>query len=210
MARRCTPARGFTPVRPATAPAAQRGFTYLWLLFILAAGAAGLAAIGQRASTAVQRDREAELMFRGHEIARALAAYWLATPGAARSLPTSLQELLEDRRGTLPLRHLRRVYADPFTGQPDWRLVTTDDDKISGVRSRANVVALRSLDLPNPWSGSRALVSDRVFMATLTAAAGASGAPSVSAGASAAGRGGKPDDRSATEGQDETPHRASE
>lgn len=202
-------AHRFTPASHAPAPAAQRGFTYLWLLFILAAGAAGLAAIGQRASTAVQRDREAELMFRGHEIARALAAYWSATPGDAKSLPASLQELLEDRRGTLPIRHLRRVYADPFTGQPDWVLVTTDDGKVCGVRSRANVVALRSIDLPKPQPGARALVSDRVFMAALAPAAGASSASSAGAGAGPAGRGGKPTERSATDGPDEAPNRPS-
>jgi hypothetical protein len=173
MACTCTPAR-----RSAT-PAAQCGFTYLWLLFILAAGAAGLAAIGQRASIAVQRDREAELMFRGHEIAHAITAYWSATPGDAKSLPTSLQDLLEDRRGTLPIRHLRRVYADPFTGQPDWILMTTDDGKISGVRSRASVPALRSLDLPKPEHGTHALVSDRVFMATLVPAAAGQGKSST-------------------------------
>ena len=188
----------------------QRGFTYLWLLFILAAGAAGLAAIGQRASTAVQRDREAELMFRGHEMARALAAYWSATPGAAKSLPTSLQELLEDRRGTLPVRHLRRVYADPFTGQPDWVLVTTDDGKVSGIHSRANVPALRSIDLPKPQPGARALVSDRVFMAALAPADTASGVSAASSGASAAGQGGKSTERSAAVGRDEAPNRVSE
>ncbi len=160
-------------------PAAQHGFTYLWLLFILAAGAAGLAAIGQRASIAVQRDREAELMFRGHEIAHAIAAYWAATPGDAKSLPTSLQDLLEDRRSALPIRHLRRVYADPFTGQPDWILMTTDDGKISGVRSRASAVALRSVDLPKPQPGARARVSDRLFMAALVPAAGGQGKPST-------------------------------
>ena len=149
----------------------QRGFTYLWLLFILAAGAAGLAAIGQRASVAVQRDREAELVFRGHEIARALGGYLVATPGDAKSLPASLQDLLEDRRGPVPIRHLRRIYADPFTGLPDWVLVTTEDGKVAGIRSRANVPALRSVDLPRPKPGARALVSDRVFMADLAPAA---------------------------------------
>lgn len=163
-------ALSFLPARRVAAPAVQRGFTYLWLLFILAAGAAGLAAIGQRASLAVQRDREAELMFRGREIAHAIAAYWSATPGDAKSLPASLQDLLEDRRGPVAIRHLRRVYTDPFTGQPDWVLVTTDDGKVSGVHSRAVVVALRSLDIPTPKPGARALVSDRVFMATLVPA----------------------------------------
>ena len=188
----------------------QRGFTYLWLLFILAAGAAGLAAIGQRASTAVQRDREAELMFRGHEMARALAAYWSATPGDAKSLPTSLQDLLDDRRGTLPVRHLRRVYADPFTGKPDWVLVTTDDGKVCGIHSRANVPALRSIDLPKPQPGARALVSDRVFMAALAPADTASGVSAASSGASAAGQGGKSTERSAAVGRDEAPNRVSE
>ena len=180
--------RSFVRRRHGALRKVQRGFTYLWLLFVLAAGAAGLAAIGQRASISVQRDREAELMFRGHEIAHALAAYWSATPGNVKSLPASLQDLLEDRRGALTIRHMRRLYADPFTGQPDWVLVTTDDGKISGVRSRSDVVALRSLDLPTPTPGARARVSDRTFMAALVPGSGASGAASAVSGAAAAGQ----------------------
>ena len=91
--------------------ARQSGFTYLWLLFALAAGAAGLAALGERASMAVQREREAELMFRGQQIAQAISAYRAATPGAVKALPLSLQELLEDRRSERPLRHLRQLYS---------------------------------------------------------------------------------------------------
>lgn len=131
----------------------ERGFTHLWLLFMLAAGAAGLAAIGQRHSVAVQRDREAGLMFRGHAIAHAIAAYWSATPGEVKSLPTALADLLEDRRGAQVIHHLRRLYADPFTGQPDWVLVSTDEGRIAGLHSRADVFALRSVDLPPPKPG---------------------------------------------------------
>jgi len=178
---------------------AQRGFTYLWLLFILAAGAAGLAAIGQRTSVAVQRDREAELIFRGREISHAIAAYWSATPGDVKSLPVSLQDLLEDRRGPLIVRHLRRVYSDPFTGQADWVLLTTPEGKVSGVRSRAAVVALRSIDLPTPKPGARALVSDRVFMAAIASAPGASIVLSATPDASLAGRGSRRSERTATD-----------
>ena len=152
--------------------ARQSGFTYLWLMLALAVGAAGLAALGERASTAVQREREAELMFRGQQIAAAIAAYRAATPGAAPelpaalpvALPVALTDLLEDRRSLRPVHHLRQLYADPFTGQPDWILLTTEDGRIAGVRSRSDALALRVIDLPAPEPGQHARVSDRVFM----------------------------------------------
>ena len=151
----------------------EQGFTYLWLLFILAIGAAGLAALGQRTSAAVQRDREAELIFRGNEIARAIASYWSATPGDAKAFPASLQDLIEDRRGPHPVRHLRRLYADPFTGRPDWALVLSEDGRIEGVHSRAAVPAMRTVDLPTPKPGEPARVADRVFSAASPAPASA-------------------------------------
>ena len=145
--------------------ALQSGFTYLWLLFALAAGAAGLAALGERASMAVQREREAELMFRGQQIAAAIAAYRAASLNGTQQLPAALKDLLEDRRTERPMHHLRQLYADPFTGQPDWVLVTTGDGRIAGVRSRSDALALRVIDLPVPEPGQRARVSDRLFMA---------------------------------------------
>ena len=145
--------------------ARHRGFTYLWLLFALAAGAAGLAALGERASMAVQREREAESMFRGQQIAAAIGAYRAASPGNTQQLPAALKDLLEDRRSERPLRHLRQLYSDPFTGQPDWDLLTTEDGRIAGLHSRSSALALRVLDLPMPEPGQRARVSDRLFMA---------------------------------------------
>lgn len=151
----------------------QRGFTYLWLLLVLAAGGAGLAALGERASTAVQRERETELVFRGGEIARAIAAYQAATPGPAKALPESLQDLLEDRRGPRVVHHLRRPYVDPFTGEADWVLVKTESGRIAGVHSRAEVAAFRVADLPALKPGQRHLVSDRVFLFSPSGAASA-------------------------------------
>ena len=145
--------------------APRRGFTYLWLLLVLAVGAAGLAALGERASMAVQREREAELMFRGQQIASAIAAYRAASLNGTQQLPAALKDLLEDRRTERPMHHLRQLYADPFTGQPDWALVTTGEGRIAGVRSRSDAPALRVIDLPIPEPGQRARVSDRLFMA---------------------------------------------
>jgi type II secretory pathway pseudopilin PulG len=164
----------------------QRGFTFLWLIFVLAVVAAGLAAIAQPASLAARRDREAELMFRGNEIAHALASYSAATPGEAKQLPTSLGDLLEDRRGPRVLRHLRRLYADPFTGAPDWVLVTTEDGRISAVHSRSDTPALRTVDLPAATDGLPPPVSARVFaFSPPPAASAAASSPAARASAPA-------------------------
>jgi type II secretory pathway pseudopilin PulG len=160
----------------------QRGFTFLWLIFVLAVAAAGLAAIAQPASLAVRRDREAELIFRGTEIAHALTSYWAATPGDAKQLPVALDELLDDRRSGRSRRHLRRVYADPFTGLPDWVLVTTDDGRIAGVHSRSDMPALRVADLGPSADGAPVPVSARVFRYSPVLAP----PPAASAAASAA------------------------
>ncbi|MCV2354915.1 type II secretion system GspH family protein [Paucibacter sp. B2R-40] len=104
-------------------PAGCRGFTYLWLLFMVALGGVALAALGQRQQLVQQREREAELRFRGEAIAKAIGGYMRASPAGANSLPQRLEDLLEDRRSGTVQRHLRRLYADPFTGRADWQLI---------------------------------------------------------------------------------------
>jgi len=69
---------------PAASPnrsiARERGFTYVWLLLAIALMAAGLAAIGELASTEAKRERERELLFVGDQFARAIAAYRASSP----------------------------------------------------------------------------------------------------------------------------------
>lgn len=98
----------------------SRGFTYLLLLFALTLGGVGLAAMGEREQTRQQREREAELRFRGEAIAAALGRYAEVTPVGHLPLPQRLDDLLADRRFPKPQRHLRQLYVDPFTGQADW------------------------------------------------------------------------------------------
>ncbi len=174
--------------RPAAGPAAvsglrsTRGFTYLGLLFLVAAGAAALATLGPRWGTAVQRDKEQELIFRGHQIARAITAY-RAAPGTdgKPQWPRQLEELVEDRRGIKPRHHLRRLYTDPFTGQPDWVLLTAADGSLRGVRSRSEVPAFITdgIDAAAPDRPLR--VSDRRFMATAPTPGPAPAKPAASA-----------------------------
>jgi hypothetical protein len=159
------------------------GFTYLWLLFLLAVGSATLAALGERASTAVLRDRETELLFRGQAIATAIGNYWQATPGKDKALPTSLRDLLEDKRGDKAQRHLRTVYADPYTGLDDWVLLKDEAAGIVGVHSRATAPALKTANLPLNKQRSNARVSDHVFM--FAGAASADTTPTATATATA-------------------------
>jgi type II secretory pathway pseudopilin PulG len=122
-------------VRRACQPA-QGGFTYLWLLFVLAIGAAGTAAVGELWVVQVQRSKELDLAFRGQSIVAALESYRAASPAATPCAPLGLEELLQDQRSTLTLRHLRRPYADPFAANAEWEWVKDTQGRMLGVKSR--------------------------------------------------------------------------
>lgn len=62
---------------------------------------------------AAQREREAELIFRGEQYARAVMLYQRRTPGA---WPPDVDTLVEGR-------FLRRAYRDPMTAGGEFRLV---------------------------------------------------------------------------------------
>lgn len=123
-------------------PRTARGFTYLGLLFALALIGLALGAAGTVWSAAARRDKEQELLWRGGEIRRAIARYYQAG-GGLRMFPKTLEDLLEDRRGPVMLRHLRRVYADPMTGSADWELLRTASGELIGVASRSTVEPLK-------------------------------------------------------------------
>lgn len=112
----------------------QKGFTYLALLMVVAIGGAVLAAVGELASHASQREKEAELLFAGRQFRQAIASYYEHSPGVKR-YPQALEDLLEDKRTAAVQRHLRRLYRDPMTGKADWHAVEAPGGGIMGVRS---------------------------------------------------------------------------
>lgn len=147
------PAARWTVRRMATGESprrALRGYALLSLLVALAAAGAGLAHWGQAMQHRLQREREAELVFRAGQIVRALESYRRADPLALRRLPERLDELLSDRRGTAPRHHLRRLWADPFTGDADWVLLRDPAGGIRGVQSRSRARPLRPEVGPPP------------------------------------------------------------
>jgi type II secretory pathway pseudopilin PulG len=107
---------------PLIATRGQKGFTYLGIMIIVMVMGMGLAAFGTIYSQTAQRDKEAELLFVGEQYREAINSYYLKGPGG-QSYPKKLEDLVEDKRFPMPMRHLRRIYPDPITGSTDWGLV---------------------------------------------------------------------------------------
>jgi type II secretory pathway pseudopilin PulG len=115
------------------------------LLLVLASLAALLGA--DVWATAVKREREAQLLFVGEQYRRAIESYWRASPGDVKTLPTSFDVLLEDDRFPMPVRHLRRLYPDPFDARSDWGLVKAGNG-ILGVYSKSEASPLKHSGFP--------------------------------------------------------------
>jgi type II secretory pathway pseudopilin PulG len=128
----------------------ERGFTYLGILIAMALFGVALAATGEVWRVAAQREREQELLFVGNEFRNAFTSYYATTPAGKPRYPRALEDLLEDNRSAVPRRHLRRIYADPLTGKPDWRAVDAPGGGIAGVHSRSEAKPLKSANFAPP------------------------------------------------------------
>ncbi len=111
---------------------AERGYTYVLVLFMVAAFGTALALLGETWRSSAQREQRAELDFVLAAYGQALASYRRATPDGSSYRPGQLQELLDDTRSGVRRRHLRRLYPDPLSGKADWILVR-DELGIVGV-----------------------------------------------------------------------------
>ncbi len=163
------------PIGKRPALTRQRGATYLLLLFILALLAAGSATWAERWQVAMQRERETELLFRGQQLRDALQHFHDHTPEGAAPWPAQLDELLLDARHQPPVVHLRRLYADPFSGRPDWALLRNAQGGIVGLHSSVDRPALRRQGLPtgvHASHGPNPKTSDWQFMTIATQPSG--------------------------------------
>lgn len=160
----------------------QRGFTMALLLGVVVVMGILLAKAVPLAKTEVQREKEADLIFRGEAIARALREY----RAKAGRYPQDLEELMKVR----PLI-LRQKYKDPMTRDGEWEYIyevqpgTTGDTRglpIIGVHSKAEVDSLKI------YKG-KTLVSDWRFVAD-ERVLGAGGDPNGGKGGTGTGTGG--------------------
>ncbi len=114
---------------PVTCP---RGVIYPVLLISILVIGVSTAAVAHLWSTQLQREKEEELLFRLAEYRRAIARY----RADRNRLPKELGDLLEDRSQLQRRRYLRRIYPDPMTGKPDWKLdlLVGRDGTVAGIR----------------------------------------------------------------------------
>ena len=105
----------------------QRGFAMAALLVVLAVMGVLTSAALPVWRHAAQREREAELIFRGEQYARAVMLYQRRTPGA---WPPDVATLVEGR-------FLRRAYRDPMTADGRFRLVLQSELAAPGADAAA-------------------------------------------------------------------------
>jgi len=123
----------------------QEGFTYIGLLIVLAIIGAAAAGTLQMGAVLQRHAAEEELLAIGVEFRDALKNYSRAAPGA----PHSLNDLLRDPRFPNPHRYLRRIPADPLTGQLAWGLVLgPDGQSIIGIHSLSKAKPIKIAHFP--------------------------------------------------------------
>ncbi|MDB5804527.1 MAG: type secretion system pseudopilin PulG [Betaproteobacteria bacterium] len=119
-----------------SAPLADRGFTLLGVLLLVAVLAIVTSATLSAGLAMQRRAAEQELLFTGREFQHAFRSYYETAVSTPR-YPLKLEDLLRDPRFPGVRRHLRRLYADPITGKAEWGLIQAPGGGIMGVYSLA-------------------------------------------------------------------------
>lgn len=127
------------------------GFSFLFVLFAVVLVGLSMMGANKQWVTMMKREREAELLYRGHQYRRAIASYVESVPGA-RQYPLRVEDLLKDPRTSK--RHLRTAYKDPITGGPF--LAVPCRDRIKGVHSRSDAPTLKHDNFPAEYEQLRA------------------------------------------------------
>ncbi len=133
-----------------SALSAQRGFSYLFALFAIVLVGLSMMGANKQWKTMMQREREAELLFRGHQYRRAIASYVESVPGA-RQYPLRVEDLLKDPRTSK--RHLRTGYLDPITGGSFHAIPCKD--RMKGVVSSSDGPTLKHDNFPPEYEQFR-------------------------------------------------------
>jgi type II secretory pathway pseudopilin PulG len=131
----------------------QAGFTYLWVLMSVAFMGLGWMVAADVYATSLRRQQEAELLAIGRQFRRALNSYHnVPGPQGVNQYPEHLEDLLEDRRGPVPRKHLRKIFVDPMTGKATWGEVRVGG-RIVGVHSLSSARPLKKVGFDETFKG---------------------------------------------------------
>lgn len=117
----------------------QRGVALIGVLVAVVVLGLMSGIAGSTWQTIVQRAKEQELLWRGGQYRKAIESYYKGVQaGGVAALPRDLDSLVKDPRSAATVRHLRRLYPDPITGE-DWVVVKDPAGGITGVRSSSSL-----------------------------------------------------------------------
>ncbi|PNU19845.1 type II secretion system protein [Geothermobacter hydrogeniphilus] len=123
----------------------QHGITLMIVLVMVVIMGLSMGIAGSTWRTVVQRAKEQELLFRGDQYRRAIESYFSVKHGGKTGLlPSSLEDLLKDPRFPGTVRHIRKLYKDPMTGE-DFVIIKDkrSGGRIKGVRSDSKQVPFK-------------------------------------------------------------------
>ncbi len=113
----------------------QRGVALMGVLMAVTILGLMSGIAGSSWKTIIQRGKEQELLWRGNQYRLAIESYHQTTHGGAKGvLPSNLESLTRDPRSVGTIRHMRKIYLDPITGE-DWVLIKGPAGRITGVKS---------------------------------------------------------------------------
>ena len=116
----------------------QSGFTYLWILFAIAMLGVSLTVSSQLWVSSAQRQKIEQMNWIAEQFKQAIGSYYESSPGSVKLYPQTPEMLLQDERFITTKRHLRKIYANPFSGLPDWDWIRGVDGGLRGVRVHGN------------------------------------------------------------------------
>lgn len=120
-----------------------KGFTLIGLLILIALISLMSTASLRIGALLQRREAEQALLYVGSQFRSAFQSYYLMTSMGQRPYPNTLEELIKDPRFPQPVRHLRKIYADPITGKTDWILLKNPMGGIMGVSSRSDAQPIK-------------------------------------------------------------------
>ena len=115
----------------------EQGYVLLLMLFLAAMLVIAMTAAAPNLATQIKRDREAEMIHRGEQYARAVKRYYRKFgryPGR-----------IEDLEKTNNIRFLRKRYKDPMTPEGNWRLVRFGEVQLGGAQSLAGATPVANM-----------------------------------------------------------------
>lgn len=127
----------------------RRGYTLVALLVFLTAMTVLIAAVLPLASAQAQRTREAELIFRGNQIAEGIRVF----RRKYGRYPTSVKEMV-----TVRPRTLRKAWKDPMTEKGEWGIISLAGAPLQGQGQTglggSGKPSPTPVPTPTPWPGT--------------------------------------------------------